>query len=150
MGLELIAVVGVVVVLIGSCASAGLRRGAPFDLGRGYPLADVSMCVTRVKHADGVEHSVEWLRLQKRIDLPCGPIEIDVRLCELRMQVPVGPTFTLAFEAQCGDEYEVAPTCAFASSMGGPEAGQDLCAVIVRDAATSKILDEALLDYLEE
>jgi hypothetical protein len=139
--------VGVVVVLIGGCASAGLRRGVPFDLGRGYPLADVTMCVTRVKHAGGVEHSVERLMLQKRLDLPCGPMEIDVRLCD---REAFGHTFTVAFEAQCGGEYEVAATCAI-SSMAEPSGGGDhLCAVIVREAATSKILGEALNVDAEE
>lgn len=107
----------------------------------GYGPADVPICVTRVEHAGGVNHSVVELMQKESLELPSGPIEIDVRLCG-RM-IPAGHTFTLAFAAQKGAEYEVAATCAIAG-MGGPERS-DLCGVIVKDVATSKILDEASL-----
>jgi hypothetical protein len=140
------AAIGLVLAFIGGCASAGLRRGVPLD--RGFAPVDVPICVTRVKHAGGVERSVHELKLRESFDLPSGPIEIDVRLCSREM--PSGPTFTLAFEAQRGDDYEVAATIS-TSTMSGPEGGgDDLAEVVVRDAASSKILDEASVVPREE
>lgn len=132
--------ISLVFALISGCASARLHRGVPVD--RGYGPVDVPICLTRLEHADGVDHSVVQLMLKESLELPSGPVEIDVRLCDRMM--PAGHTFTLAFVAQKGAEYEVAATCAI-SGMGGPEGGSDLCEVIVKDAATSTILDEASL-----